>query len=54
MDQRVRVPQVVEEFVAQPLARVCPRDEPGYVEEFDGYAAPATVAGAVVGPAAVA
>jgi hypothetical protein len=53
VDQRVGVPQVVEELVAQPLALVCARHEPGHVEQLDGHAAPAVDACAVVGPASV-
>ncbi len=53
VDQRVGVPQVVQELVAQPLALVRAGDEPGHVEQLDGHAAPAVVTGAVVGLAPV-
>lgn len=53
VDQRVGVPQVVEELVAQPLALVRARHQPGHVQQLDGHAAPPVDARAVVGLAAL-
>ncbi len=53
MNQRIGMPQVVEELVAQSLALVGTRDEPGNVEQLDRDATPPVDAGAVVGLASI-
>lgn len=53
MDQRVGVPQVVEELIAQAEALVCAGDETGDVEEFYRDGAAAVDAGTIVWPTSV-
>jgi hypothetical protein len=49
VDERVGVPQVIEEAIPQTFAHVCAGNEAGDVEELNGDRAPAVDAGAVVG-----
>ena len=49
MYQSIGVPKVIEELIAEAFALVCAGNESSDVEEFDGYAPNAVLAGAVVG-----
>ena len=48
MYKRVRMPEIVQEFVPQAFPFMCPWHESGNVEELYGYAAAAVNAGAIV------
>ncbi len=53
MDECIGMPQVVQEFVAQPFAFMSARYQAGDIEEFNGYGSPSINTGAVVGFATI-
>ena len=52
MHQRIRMPQVVQELIPQPLAFVRARHQPRHIEQLDGDGPTPVDAAAVVGFAA--
>ena len=49
VNQRISMPQVIKELVAQTASHVCTRYQPSDVKKLDRYRAPAGDAGAIVG-----